>query len=301
MKRSNGRYYIGRVLKMGLLTAEKFCDAIKNPRAIKHGKFKWTIMGVDEGLIGKDEYIYGRLVKYDEAGAVKVVNEKAGVETEIAAPDMIVATSPFVYFKSFSGIAYLHVWNNIQEDVFRHRLIDLVKEKYDSFFVDCSIEAISDLQSFSSRITELKYISDIVARVYPPNPLFAPLWKSLMDYMRERNSTSVKVHEENRKDNVGIKTELPTILEGIQEEGALDVATPGIVDAAILMAADGYGRGKISGMTGEHKHVIVETNEVRKSFLFAKEPTPHELAMRVYEVLREISIERKMKHAKKQR
>lgn len=299
MNKSNGRYYIGRVVKMGLLTADKFCEAIKSPCAIKHGKFKWTIMGVEEGRIGKDEYLYGRLVKYDEAGAVKVVNEKAGIETEIAAPDMIVAKSPFVYFKSFSGIAYLHVWNNIQEDVFRHRLIDIVKERYDSFFVDCSIEAISDLQSFSSRIMALRNISDITARVYPPNPLFDPLWQNLMEYMHKRNSSSVKVHEENRKDDGGIKTELPIVLNMIQTGKFPEQYKLGMIDAAILMAADGYGHGKISGMSEERKHTIVETNEARKSFLFAKEPTPRDLALQVYEVLREVSIERKMRHAKK--
>ena len=106
-------------------------------------------------------------------------------------------------------------------------------------------------------------IFDITARVYPPNPLFDPLWQNLMEYMHKRNSSSVKVHEENRKDDGGIKTELPIVLNMIQTGKLPEQYKLGMIDAAILMAADGYGHGKISGMSEERKHTIVETNEAR--------------------------------------
>ena len=50
-----------------------------------------------------------------------------------------------------------------------------------------------------------------------------------------------------------------------------------ITDAAMLMAADGYGHGKIIGeQNGEE--VVIRTSDTHKSFLFAKEPDPSELA-----------------------
>ena len=72
-----------------------------------------------------------------------------------------------------------------------------------------------------------------------------------------------------------------------------------LMDAAMLMATDGYGRGQIIGEDEDSTQVIIRTADTQKSFLFAKEPEVAALATKVYAQLHEISKERNMKHASK--
>lgn len=68
-----------------------------------------------------------------------------------------------------------------------------------------------------------------------------------------------------------------------------------ITDAALLMSADGYGRGKVVGES-EGVEVIIRTTETKKSFLHAKEPEPEELAKDTRDHFIRISKERDMEH-----
>ena len=79
----NGTYYLGRVVKGGLLDQEKLIDAIRNAETISSGKFKWTIGEVVEGSVGDYPYIYGELMKYSDRGEVAVVDEVNKVENDL--------------------------------------------------------------------------------------------------------------------------------------------------------------------------------------------------------------------------
>lgn len=70
---------------------------------------------------------------------------------------------------------------------------------------------------------------------------------------------------------------------------------PAISDAAILMAADGYGRGKVVGFE-DGDEVVIRTSDTRKSFLHDKEPTANELAVKAKSQFDKISNERDMRH-----
>ncbi|MFL0867202.1 hypothetical protein [Vibrio parahaemolyticus] len=72
-------------------------------------------------------------------------------------------------------------------------------------------------------------------------------------------------------------------------------AVPAIGDAAILMAADGYGRGKVVGIE-KGDEVVVKTSDTQKSFLHAKEPIPDELAIKTKVEFDKITKERDMGH-----
>jgi hypothetical protein len=63
----------------------------------------------------------------------------------------------------------------------------------------------------------------------------------------------------------------------------------------MLMAADGYGKGKVVGeQKGEE--VIIRTSDTHKSFLFSQEPDPAELANAAAKHFKAVSHQRKMKH-----
>ena len=68
-----------------------------------------------------------------------------------------------------------------------------------------------------------------------------------------------------------------------------------ITDAAILMAADGYGNGKVVGR--EHKStIVIRTSETHRSFLFSSTPSPSDLFDETYKHLEKIAKDRDMRH-----
>src|SRR5207244_1550726 len=94
-------------------------------------------------------------------------------------PNLSVAASPFVYIPAHSGIAFLNVAQHIEPQIFANRFADLMKSPYDNFFVDCEIEFVSDLRTFAMKLEKLDSIYRLEANLYPPNPVFGPLWRGL--------------------------------------------------------------------------------------------------------------------------
>ena len=64
----------------------------------------------------------------------------------------------------------------------------------------------------------------------------------------------------------------------------------------ILMAADGYGKGKVIGFH-QGSEIVIRTSDTQKSFLLRKEPSPEELAKIAHDHFKKISDERKMEHS----
>lgn len=69
----------------------------------------------------------------------------------------------------------------------------------------------------------------------------------------------------------------------------------GVGDSAILMAADGYGSGKVVG-TEESRTVTIKTSENQKSFVFDGEPSPEELFERAHDEFSKINQDRYLDH-----
>ena len=293
MKR--GRYYLARVIKLGELNQTRLLDAIVKAPIVPIGQFEWTITDVIDRRRATSPYIFGNLTKYTREGTVKTVDEPAKQQVQAVAPNLLDASAPFVYLPEFSGLAFLHVWNGIQEDVFPRRFKAIVEAAYNNFFVDCTIEPVTDYRAFLEKLSSLDKITELSAKVHPPNPLFGRLWESLDKYVKRRQATEVAIREttENSK---GLSTDLVKLIERILENPKYEPKTaPDITDAAMLMAADGYGSGKAVGMDGDTE-VVVRTNESQKSFLFEKEPAPEMLATVARMQFERISEERNMGH-----
>lgn len=298
MKSLTGRYFLGRVVKGGVLSQDGLLEAIRNPPVITVGKYKWTIIGVTEGVACGSPYIFGCLAKYDGEGEVTVVKESSRESELVNVQDLIVAESPFVYFREFSGIAYLHVWNSIEEKAFRSRFSKIIREKYEDFFVDCGVEVISDIHTFTEKIIDIEKITSISAKVVPPNPLFGACWKSLNEYIKNRNATIVEVKEKSDIEHGGLKSTIKDIISLISKNKILEANEAySITDAAILMATDGYGKGAVSGVNSYGKEIVVRTLDAQKSFLFPKNPDVQVLAEEVYQILNNLVLERRMQHA----
>ena len=69
----------------------------------------------------------------------------------------------------------------------------------------------------------------------------------------------------------------------------------GLGDAALLMAADGYGRARVKGLENG-RTVVIRTSENQKSFLFDGDPEPRRLFDHTFEAFKKISDERGLEH-----
>jgi hypothetical protein len=290
-----GRYYMARVIKLGELDQKKLLDAIVEAPVVPIGQFEWTITDVVDRRSSAQPYVFGNLAKYSKDGLVKIVDEPAKQQLEARATNLLEASAPFVYLPQFSGLAFLHVWNGIPEDVFKRRFKSIIEAAYDNFFVNCTIESVADYRAFLDRLRTLDTINELSAKVHPPNPLFGRLWGSLDKYVKRRGAEEVAVREVSNKQE-GIRTQLVFLLQNIlrdpqfEPEGSVD-----ITDAAMLMAADGYGRGKAVGKE-EGQEVIVRTSESQKSFLHSQTPHPEELARVAIANFERVNAERDMSH-----
>lgn len=291
-----GRYYLGRVVKLGNLNQNRLMDAILDAPTITIRKFRWTITDTIDRRDGDIPYVFGRLAKFHHEGHVTVVDTDSKSQIDAIAQNLLAASSPFVYLPDYSGIAYLHVWNGIQQDVFPRRFKTLIEAAYDGFFVDCTIEPIADYQTFVAKLRSIEVFHDIQATVRPPNPLFGRLWGSLRKYIDRRNADEIRVRE-TAEEAPGIATNLVNLMTGLLENPDFEPdVEPDITDAALLMAADGYGRGKVSGVRRDREEIMIRTADTHRSFLDAKEPEPDSLAEHADRQLKSVSRERDMRH-----
>ena len=299
MRIRKGRYFLSRVVKINL-SQENLIDAICNPAIIKVGKYNWTITDMidkrdDESL----PFIYGRLVKYAD-DTQDVVDEYNHTQDQSMTANLFKSSSPFVYLPRFYGLCFLHVYNGIESETFPRRFKKIIEDarnlKYNDLLIECDVDAISDYASFRNKIIMIKKITQIEATVSPPNPLFGRIWKSLKETLEKRNTSTLRINEESEK-REGLKTDLHDLVNSIEKNNISnykqEVALP---DAAILMAADGYGTGKVAGEDNNGEIIEVRTRDVQKSFLFEKDPSPDFLARKANEEFIKVSEERKMEH-----
>lgn len=290
-----GRYYMARVIKLGELNQTRLLDAIVDAPVVALGQFEWAITDVIDRRDAAAPFVFGNLAKYSKEGTVKIVDEAAKHQLQARAQNLLEASAPFVYLPEFSGLAFLHVWNGIQEDVFPRRFKAIIEAAYDNFFVDCTIEPVADYRAFLEKLRSLDRITELSAKVHPPNPLFGRLWENLDAYVKKRQADEVSVRETTDKPK-GLSTQLLVLIQNILENPKYEPKeVPDITDAAVLMAADGYGSGKAVGTEGQHE-VIVRTSESQKSFLFEKEPNAELLATAARGQFDNVSTERNMKH-----
>lgn len=293
-----GTYYVGRVQKLGLLDQPMLLDALRKPSSVKSRGNAWTFIDIHEYQQSGHHYIFGRLSKYSPEGEVGVVDEPTRSEKKQLEPNLLVASSPFVYIPDHSGIVFLHVSNQIEVRTFIRRFSEIIEATHHNFFVDCNIQLVTDLKTFAAKLSSLHGIFKIEARISPPNPLFSPLWESLEKYLRERNTDRMTVIEDAPESGV-LKTDLP----GLVEEAALQTEDTQFVpeyeipvgDAAILMAADGYGSGTVRGKRDDEL-VVIKTSETSLNFTFDKTPDPDELYERALDIFAKIEKQRHMEH-----
>ncbi|WP_110666767.1 hypothetical protein [Salinicola halophilus] len=294
----NGTYYLGRVIKTGALETEHIKSALRSSESFTTYGSSWTFLDVEELSDGSATYFFGRLVKYDPDAEVTVVDPEARREVRQREPNMTIASSPFVYIPDHQGLAFLHVAGQISYETFMSRWSSVVNASHFQILSNCSVEAVSDIESFTKKVKALDNIYFISSTVSPPNPMFGPLWENLKNYLVSRKTDRMKIEEDGAPAQP-INTELAQHMERmlVDEEASSPLSeTLPIGDAAILMAVDGYGKGVIRGKRGD-KIVTIKTSETTMNFTFPRDPDPFGLYKKAAGVFEEIKSQRHMRHS----
>lgn len=296
-RKRRGRYYLARVRKEGLLTDDKLREAMVRSAAIVIGTDGWTFTDVSEGRVESgEEYIFGYLTRYEPRGVVRILDRRHHTTGEQIARELVIALSPFVYIPSQSGIAYMHVWDLLGRDLFVSNFPKVVVEFFQNFFVTCEVEPITDLRTFAIRLRDLDVVTGIEAKVHPPNPLFGRAWKDLDEYIDSRNAKELTISETGSKENP-LRTKLLELAVVLSQDNESDrvMGKVDLTDAAVLMAADGYGAGRVKGYSKDVETVVL-TAQNQLSFLFSKEPAAETLATEALRRLRRESERRGLMH-----
>lgn len=298
---TGARFYLARVIKFGNLTSDGVIRAIRESATVQLRGIRYTF--TDFRPLGPNERpagVYARLAKYRPEGTVEVVRPDIHSVGRESVENLIEGSSPFVYLPEFSGIAYKHVWNILERDQFARVFCQLIEASEQNFFGRCELEPVTDLRTFVTRLTRLERITVLHAKVKPPNPLFGPCWESLKEYLKKRRLEEVIIREESA---TGISTKVAEIAakmssgatSAMELHDMMEPLLGGVGDAALLMAADGYGNGKVVGVE-ESRTVTIRTSENQKSFVFDRDPDPEELFRTAYEHFGRINDERYLDH-----
>lgn len=296
----SSRFYLGRVIKLGNLTSDGVIGAIRESVSVQIRGIRYTFTDFQDFRTNEQvKGVYARLAKYRAEGTVKVVRPDVHSMGQEEIENLIEASSPFIYLPEFSGIAYKHVWN-LQREQFVRAFSELVEAREHNFFVRCDIEPVTDLRTFVTRLARLEKITLLHASVKPPNPLFGPCWEPLKEYVKKRRLEEVTIKEESV---AGISTKVAEIATKMtagttsapELRELMEPLLNGVGDAALLMAADGYGHGKVVG-TEENRTVTIKTSDNQKSFVFDSDPAPEELFQTAYEQFGKINDERYLDH-----
>ena len=297
MKQDFGTYYLGRIIKKYKFDQDKLIEGILSPKPYHQKHYSWTIIDSQKFESSDGPFFYGRLSKYKPDAEVKIIDPMKREELNQLEPNLSIASSPFVYLPNYSGIAFLRVPQKIEPHIFLKVFPIIIQNTHNDLFPQCEIEAISDLQSFAIKLSKLEGISEISATVKPPNPLFSPLWSSLKKYLEERQTDKMTIQEVS-ENNHFINTILPTHVKKTAEQTKENKYEPEplpIGDAAVLMAADGYGSGYVKGsQNGEFR--TIKTSETIKNFNFLKLPEPNKLYEKARQLFIKIQTDRHMKH-----
>ena len=295
-----GVYYLARIAKTGNLTSDRITQALLRPQPVIIHRNAWCFVETTKQQVAGDVFVSGRLAKYRPDAQVVVVDPSQGTEIVQQEPNLRVASSTFIYIPKYSGVVFLRVGGQIDEDHFIDRFAKIVERTLNDPNSECELNLIADLKTFAMKLKQLSGIYQISASVVPPNPVFGPLWKPLREYIRKRRTGKMVVRETSQPGE-NIETKLPEIVEAVANQTTDSAYKPEqeipIGDAAVLMAADGYGKGHVKGRQ-DGLVVTIRTADTNKSFLFTRDPVPKELFEKTAELFERIERERHMEHGR---
>jgi len=297
-------YYLARVSKLGTLTSESLAGLIANGAPHQELAFSYSFVDVVPGEVVINSttfrFVFGRLAKYRPDGTVPVIDPDAGLRREQPEPNLEVARSQFVYVPAYELVAYEHVWNHIEFGRFPKLFQSIVEARAGEFFASCELNVIADIRSFVVAISEMVEIDRIRANVRPPNPLFGDLWKDLRDYLTRRRASQLRVDERSTGKS-GLDTNISRTIAAVASSDTNTSSTNAprqpleLADAAVAMAADGYGEASVEGRTSRGQKTV-RTRDSAITFKLPSDAPAISIAEKAIMESAKIGSERNLRH-----
>ena len=285
------KFYIYRLNKIGRFHEEPdlLFQAFRESPGLTEDRFGWTIIE----QITQPGYIYGKLCKYALIGSTQTLDLNGKSIRTTPTQNQIKAVSEYLYIPTYSGIAFHPIYPDIPQSVFVKKFPQVLMSLPNLLMARLEIEAISDIRIFSARIRGLTDISKIHALVRPPNPSFSPLWEEIKEYLKKRRVSQLEITEETSGQSINSK--IPELVTQIFDENQRDIPPAELADAALLMAADGYGEGYVDGRKGSKKE-RVWTSHAQINFKIRSQAEHGEIFEAAESILQKASNERRMMH-----
>jgi hypothetical protein len=292
-------FYVGRIVKTGF-TQEGLISTLFDPSPFNDRNNIWNISNMSQENINGLVCYFGKLSKAKPDAMVTVMSQDYKQEIQKKEPDLVIASSEFVYIPDYSGVSFHSIPGQIEPQKFKKIFSAIIEKSFQNFFVECGINLIDDLENFYKKLNKFDTISKISAVVKPPNPLFGKMWKDLKKYLEERNASELHMREQN-KDST-LKTDIKELIELILSENKdkieeyLRSHSLSLMDLMILMSLDGYGTGRIEGKTNG-KFTFIKIHEKLLHFSLLKDQISNwEICNKTSEIFKRISNERYMEH-----
>lgn len=318
------KFFVGRMHKPDDITWPDFLHLTQNSKTLNETLKKWAITDLSTFVSERGEsFWHGHLTCYDSSGQVSVVDEDARKHASAPQPNLILASAPFVFLPDEAAIAYAPGIGRFSESLFRAKFCQVLGATRNSPLDEFEINVISDVRSFIERLGTVVEVTSIGVELLPPNPLYSVYWKPLFEYLSQRRLRKLRLEERVRKGE-SIPTELKSlklpalspkawegedddkiVADSLQEEptnqpnqtvGPSKVSSQ--TDAALLMAADGYGDGTVSGLDMRRKPITIHTRSSAMTVMVPSPPAPQQINANVRMKLREAGVQRNWKHGK---
>lgn len=294
-------YYLGRIQKTGPNAAQRLKASILEPKPAQFYGYSWCFFDTKEHQHETGDFITGKLSKYDPEASLTISDPDSLTENVYHTPNRREASSHFIYIPRLSIIAFTKDPSGLNEYQFGNRFKLIVNTTNEIGLLDLSIELIADLKQFVEKLKDLNSITRISSSVTPSNPLFSWVWATLDRQMKERSAKRMTIIE-SAQDGSFLKTPLKELVEkSIQNpDGRPEDISSGeknesiggsTADKALLMAADGYGKGLVRGLK-DGEEISITTKDTTLILSFPQEPTELELYTHVVDLVQQIENER---------
>lgn len=195
------RFYLGRVIKLGSMTADLLIRIIFDPPTISLRGTRYTFISAQDITTDDGRHaVFAMLAKYRPDGEVAVVDPSKHVLKQASVQDLLRATSSFVYVPSLSGIAYRHLGGVLSHELFERMFSDLVsqsgyqvdgfaleRDRGDLFLVISDFRSGRELQTLNAaqidtlfdrvrRFCELAISPSFIQAIDETSPSFQAAW-----------------------------------------------------------------------------------------------------------------------------
>jgi len=251
-------YYFGRLNLMGVWPNKRefLYNALRSGVVESKRNFKYGIFDVREISLQGQVFVYGRLVKYKPVLEGEVVDEQKGKVVEGGLPHGVVAKSDFFLHYQSEVIAYRPIANRLSDSQFREMFARLIEAAHHNFFVSAALELIEEEFGIIEAVKKFQVIQRIVVEVHPTNPSNRKTYQRIDERLKRLRAQKMKQSVEGGESGLN-----KDALEGDD------------IYAGLVMAADGYGKGRVQGVLDGAK-VTISTGQspVKKEVLFSESP-----------------------------